>query len=141
MKKLDHRGVAALEFSLVAAPLFVLMFAIFDLGTYAITAQSLRALANAGARAIMIKCYTPAVIANTSPQNCTDIDTYFPLTDREAAAPLLYPGGTQANGLALSVLPGAASLTVTASQPFTPVTPLIWGAALNTPNGSTSIPF
>ena len=58
MRKLDQRGVAALEFCLVAVPLFILMFAIFDLGRYAITMQSLRMLANAGARAIMISCYT-----------------------------------------------------------------------------------
>ena len=58
MRKLDQRGVAALEFCLVAVPLFILMFAIFDLGRYAITMQSLRTLANAGARAMMIKCYT-----------------------------------------------------------------------------------
>ena len=57
MRKLDQRGVAALEFCLVAVPLFTLMFAIFDLGRYAITMQSLRMLANAGARAVMINCY------------------------------------------------------------------------------------
>ena len=57
MRKLDQRGVAALEFCLVAVPFFTLMFAIFDLGRYAITMQSLRMLANAGARAIMINCY------------------------------------------------------------------------------------
>ena len=51
MRKLDQRGVAALEFCLVAVPLFTLMFVIFDLGRYAITMQSLRMLANAGARA------------------------------------------------------------------------------------------
>ena len=50
---------------------FILMFAIFDLGRYAITMQSLRMLANAGARAMMINCYTPAVINNTSPSGCT----------------------------------------------------------------------
>ena len=44
MRKLDQRGVAALEFCLVAVPLFTLMFAIFDFGRYAITMQSLRML-------------------------------------------------------------------------------------------------
>ena len=52
MRKLDQRGVAALEFCIIAVPLFFLMFAIFDLGRYAITRQSLQALANAGARKI-----------------------------------------------------------------------------------------
>jgi Flp pilus assembly protein TadG len=59
MRKLDQRGVAALEFCLVAVPLFMFMFAIFDLGRYAITVQSLRALANAGARVMMVNCCTP----------------------------------------------------------------------------------
>ena len=47
MRKLDKRGVAALEFCLVAVPLFTLMFVIFDLGRYALTVQSLWTLANA----------------------------------------------------------------------------------------------
>src|SRR6266487_3354390 len=67
MRKLDQRGVAALEFCLVAVPLFTLMFAIFDLGRYAITMQSLRMLANAGARAVMI-CYD---VPNKSYNGCT----------------------------------------------------------------------
>jgi hypothetical protein len=62
MRKLDQRGMAAFEFCLVAVPLFTLMFAIFDLGRYALTMQSLRTLSNAGARAIMINCYTNAAI-------------------------------------------------------------------------------
>ena len=71
MRKLDQRGVAALEFCLVAVPLFILMFAIFDLGRYAITMQSLRMLANAGARAMMINdCYVNNVIKKISP-TCT----------------------------------------------------------------------
>ena len=51
IRKLDQRGTAALEFCFVAVPLFLLMFAIFDFGRYAITIQSLRALASAGAGA------------------------------------------------------------------------------------------
>ena len=42
MRKLDRRGVAALEFCLAAVPLFTLIFVVFDLGRYAITVQSLR---------------------------------------------------------------------------------------------------
>ena len=48
--KLNNRGTAALEFCLVAVAFFTLIFAIFDLGRYAITMQSLRMLASAGAR-------------------------------------------------------------------------------------------
>jgi hypothetical protein len=138
MRKLDQRGVAALEFCLVAVPLFTLMFAIFDLGRYAITIQSLRALANAGSRATMIKCYTPDAITNTSPSGCTDINTYFPDPQRQAVAPFLYAGGLTPT---LSTASGAAALTITASQPgFTMLMP-IWGTVLNAPSASTSIPF
>ena len=138
MRKLDQRGVAALEFCLVAVPLFTLMFVIFDLGRYAITAQSLRTLANAGARAMMINCYTPAAITNTSPSSCTT--DYLSATDKQAAAPFLYSNGSSAPPT-VSTTAGASALTVTASQPsFTMIMP-IWGTALNAPSASTSVPF
>ena len=58
MRKLDRRGVAAFKFmTLVFVPLFMLIFVIFDLGRYAITMQSLNALADAGARAVMLSCH------------------------------------------------------------------------------------
>jgi hypothetical protein len=138
MRKLDQRGVAALEFCLVAVPLFILMFAIFDLGRYAITVQSLRTLANAGARKMMIACYTPAAIGNTSPSGCTG----DPLSNaqKQDAAPYLYinAGGTPT----LSTAAGINALTVTASQPgFTMIMP-IWRAVVTTaPSASTSVPF
>jgi hypothetical protein len=138
MRKLDQRGVAALEFCIIAVPLFFLMFAVFDLGRYAITRQSLQALANVGARKMIINCYTPAVIANTSPSGCTDINTYFPDPQRQDAAPFLYAGGLTPT---LSTASGAAALTITASQPsFTMLMP-IWGTVLNAPSASTSVPF
>jgi Flp pilus assembly protein TadG len=140
MRKLDQRGVAALEFCLVAVPLFILMFAIFDLGRYAITMQSLRALANAGARAMMVQCYTPAVaglVSNTSPSSCTG--DYLSDAQKQAAAPFLYAGGLTPS---LSTTAGAAALTVTASQPeFSMLFPPIWGTTLNKPSASTEIPF
>jgi len=138
MRKLDQRGVAALEFCLVAVPLFTLMFVIFDLGRYAITMQSLRALADAGARAIMINnCYVNAEIQKNTPTGCPS----DPLSDaaKKAVAPFLYNGGLTPT---LSV-PAAATtpLTVTASQPrFTMLMP-IWGTTLNAPSASTKIPF
>ena len=138
MRKLDQRGVAALEFCLVAVPFFILMFAIFDLGRYAITMQSLRMLANAGARAIMIKCYTPAVINNTYPL-AVPVTSCYPMRQKQAVAPFLYGGGLTPT---LNVqAAGATALTVTASQPgFTMLMP-IWGTAFNAPSASTSIPF
>jgi Flp pilus assembly protein TadG len=140
MRKLDQRGMAAFEFCLVAVPLFMLMFAIFDLGRYAITMQSLRTLANAGARATMAgiaPCYTTAAIAKTTPTCSGD-----PLPSdaaKHAVAPFLYNGGLTPT---LNIPATATSpITVTASQPgFTMIMP-IWGTALNAPSATTSIPF
>jgi Flp pilus assembly protein TadG len=137
MRKLDQRGVAAFEFILVFVPLFTLMFAIFDLGRYAITMQSLRTLANADARAMMIACYTPAVISKTSPSSCTG--DYLSAAQKQAAAPFLYRNGSSSP--TVSTTAGAAALTVTASQAgFAMVMP-IWGTSLNAPSASTEIPF
>ena len=99
MRKLDQRGVAALEFCLVAVPFFTLMFAIFDLGRYAITRQSLRALANAGAREIMVQrgnlvdaegpisCYAYGVKHNNLPTVCTG-DPLPSRAEKEACCPV-----------------------------------------------------
>src|SRR6266702_324822 len=95
MKKLDERGVAAFEFTLVAVPLFTLMFVIFDFGRYAITAQSLHALADAEARAIML-CY-PTKATSTNPMGsyvgCTPSGGLMSTDDMKNAAPFLYAGG------------------------------------------------
>ena len=128
MRKLDKRGVAAMEFCLVALPLFILMFAIFDLGRYAITMQSLRMLANAGARAVMISYDA----TNNTYTGCAG-DPLPSVAAKKAVAPFLYSGG-------LTPQLAAGALNVTASQPgFTMLMP-IW-AALNAPSASTSIPF
>jgi TadE-like protein len=133
MRKLDKRGVAALEFCLVAVPLFTLMFAIFDLGRYAITMQSLRMLANAGARAVMI-CYD---VPNKTYAGCTG-DPLPSDAAKQAIAPFSYSGGRPPT---LAVALGATALSVTASQPsFTMLMP-IWGTAFNAPSASTSIPL
>src|SRR5258708_1293474 len=126
MRKLDQRGVAAFEFCLVAVPLFTLMFVIFDLGRYAITTQSLRTLAAAGPRGMMINCYTATVkgtpplspwsASNTSPSSCTG-DPLPSDPAKQAAAPLLYiTGGPPTLNIAAPA-GGATALTVTASQP------------------------
>ena len=140
MRKLDNRGMASFELIFVFVPLFMLICAIFDLGRYAITMQSLRTLASAGARAMMIQCYTPAVTGlapGTSPSSCTG--DYLSAAQKQAAAPFLYRNGSSSP--AVSTTAGAAALTVTASQAgFAMVMP-IWGSALNAPSASTTIPF
>ena len=138
MRKLDNRGMASFEFILVFVPLFTLMFVIIDLGRYAITMQSLRTLASAGARAVMISCYTPDVVQSPpqSPAGCTGDP--LSLTAKQNAAPFLYFGYLTPT---LTVGASSNSLTVTASQArFTMLMP-IWGTSLNAPSASTSIPF
>ncbi|WP_245320270.1 TadE family protein [Bradyrhizobium lablabi] len=136
MRKLDNRGAAAFELILVFVPLFTLIFAIFDLGRYAITMQSLRTLAGAGARAVMIQCYTPEVVKNQSPSGCTNDP--MSATDKQNAAPFLYRGGLAPT---LTVASGGNNLTVTASQAGFVMLMPIWGTALNAPSASTTIPF
>ena len=136
MRKLGQRGTAALEFCLVAVPLFTLMFAVVDLARYALTMQSLRMLANAGARAVMMNCYTNDEIQGVSPSGCTTV----PLSteQEEAVAPFLFAAGLTAT---LSITANSHTLTVTASQPaFTMLVP-VWGKSFNAPSASTSIPF
>src|SRR5262245_6074882 len=135
MHKLDQRGMAAWEFCLVGAVFFTVVFTTIDLARYAITVQSLRALANAGSRATMLNaCYMDAAINKTTPTCNGD-----PLSTaaKQAAAPFLFGGGLAPT---LNVA-GAGPYTVTASQPgFTMIMP-IWGTALNAPNASTKLPF
>jgi Flp pilus assembly protein TadG len=136
MRKLDQRGMASFEFVLVFVPLFTLMFVIFDLGRYAITMQSLKALANAEARAVMIGCYTPDAIQKQSPSGCTA--DQLSTSAKQAVAPFLYYGGLTPT---VSIAAGTAALTITASQAsFTMLMP-IWGGALDAPSASTSIPI
>lgn len=139
MRKLDHRGVAAFEFCVVALAIFTLIYAVFDLGRYVITVQSLRGLANAGARAMMVSCYTPAVISGNSPSTCTAAATYLPDAKRQAIAPFLYAGGLTPT---VSINSVGSILTVTASQPnFSMMFPTIWGSGFSSPSASTKIPF
>ncbi|MDH2379922.1 TadE/TadG family type IV pilus assembly protein [Bradyrhizobium sp. CER78] len=138
MKRLDQRGVAALEFCLIAVPLFTLFFAVVDFGRYAITMQSLRALADAGARANIIQCYTPAVIAGTTPSACTT--DYLSATQKQAVAPFLFNSSL---GLSPTVTTtaGTSALTVTASSPNFQMMMSVWGTSFNAPSASTQIPF
>jgi hypothetical protein len=149
MRKLDQRGVAAFEFILVAVAFFTLVYVIFDLGRYAITMQSLRALANAGARGMMICCYTPVKTGSippnppcgtgtvpTSPSGCTG--SYLSTARMQGVAPFLYAGGLTPT---LAITAGTSALTVTASEPGFTMLMSIWGTALNAPSASIQVPF
>ncbi len=144
MRKLDQRGVAAFEFCLVAVPLFTLMFVIFDLGRYAITVQSLWALADAEARYVAINCYLPDEVGKSTSHWLQLPGQHFPAVRRgqmQAVAPFLYAGGLTPTVSITAASGGTSPLTVTASQSaFTMLVP-VWGTALNAPSVSTSIPF
>jgi hypothetical protein len=121
------------------------MFAIFDLGRYAITMQSLRALADAGARAVMIHCYTPDVTSSptVSPSGCTCAAASssawcLSTSAQQAAAPFLFFGGLKPK---ITVTADTKTLTVSASQSGFSMLMPIWGSALNAPSASTSVPF
>lgn len=140
MRRLGERGTASWEFCLVAVPFFTLLFTIFDLGRYAITMQSLRALADSGARAVIINCYQGQAILKASGNvaSCAS-SSYLPnSTAMQNAAPFLYLGGLTPT---LTPSHDTSSLTITASSPdFTMMMP-IWGTSLNAPTASTAIPF
>lgn len=138
IRKLDRRGTAAFEFCLVAVAFFTLIFAIFDLGRYLITVQSLRALAGAGARAIMIDdCYVEALIRKDPPSGCP-VDP-LSTAEKQEIAPFLFAGGLTPTLSAPAA--GVSPITVTATQSgFTMIMP-IWGSSFNAPSASTKIPF
>lgn len=137
MRKLDQRGAAAFELVIAAAAFFTIVPTIFDLGRYAITVQSLRFLANAGARQVMIDCYTPAVAINNTTPACSG-DPLPTDAAKQNAAPLSFVG-TTAPTLTASTAGGL--ITVTASQSSFQMIMPIWPASLNNPSVSTKIPF
>ena len=137
MRKLDRRGVAAFEFCLVAIPFLTSMFVIFDLGRYAITVQSLRWYANAGARAAMISdCYVkPALAVPKTPPTCSTANLSG--VDK--------PPFVSASA-ALSLTSSSAALTVKAKDDgfvmaMTLLTKPLWPASFDKPSASTQIPF
>lgn len=138
MKKLDQRGAAAFEFCIVGVTIFTLIFAIFDLGRYAIAMQSLRSLVGAGARAAMLDdCYTKAALKITTTVTCSG--DYLPDATKRALAPFLYAGGLTPT---VTTVTGASAVTVTASlSRFSMMFPAIWSSSFNNPSASTLIPL
>ena len=137
MRKLDKRGVAALEFFLVVVPLVHIDVRHLRSRTLCNHQQSLNALANAGARAVMINCYTPDVMQNVALwlHRRPPVDR---CSKQNAGA---VPVFRRSHADTQRERPALTRLTVTASQSgFTMLMP-IWGTALNAPSVSTSIPF
>ena len=139
MRKLDQRGVAALEFCLVAVPFVHIDVRHLRSRSICDPRAVIAALANAGSREIMIKCYAYTVKHNNLPTGCTG-DPLPSAAAKQAVAPFLYQWRSHAYTERAQLATGGV-LTVTASQPgFTMLTP-IWGTAFNAPSASTSVPF
>ena len=142
--KLGQRGTASFEFIICALPFFLLMFAVFDIGRYAVTLQSLQNLADAGARAAMLCSTTQsdfvATQGGTWPSNCTG-NSLMPTTAMQTVAPVLYWGSDTPTLSAPAPATGATGLTVTASLTGFQMMVPWWGTGLNNPSVSTIVPF
>src|ERR1700755_371334 len=127
---------------LIAIPFFSLVFAIFDVSRYAITAHSLQTLASMAARQVVINC-TSWEITNHHPPYCSAAGAAAvgsdPYTSAQklAIAPYLFESGYAP---AINVAVGPNTVTVTASLPgFTMLMPFM--TALNGPSKQEIIPF
>jgi Flp pilus assembly protein TadG len=143
MRRLDQRGTAAFEFCLVGALFFTLLFAVFDIGRYVLTAQSLQMLADAGARAAML-CSTKlsdfmTMKGGTWPTDCTGT-SLMSSTDMQNTAPFLYAGGYTVTLNVGAPATGVKTVTVTASTTFKMLIPL-FGGRLDSPSATTTVPF
>jgi TadE-like protein len=129
----DRSGATAMEFGIIGVVVFTMMFAIFDLGRYAITLHSLEMLAAESARTEII-CYSPA-LAGRPATTCSGDP--LSVATKQTLFPFLYLGG-----LAPTVTTtGTAPHVVQASQTgFTMIMPF-WPAAMNAPSVRTSLPF
>jgi Flp pilus assembly protein TadG len=136
----DRRGTAAIEFGLVALPFFLIILAVFDLGRYALTVNSLETLASAWARTIIISCDTPTNAVQGTVGTCNGSGLPSPTTTQiNDIAPFLAVGG-----YTTTVTPsaGTSTITVTASSNFSMLfSPLLGWSSFNNPSVSVSLRF
>ena len=129
----DRSGATAMEFGIIGVVVFTMMFAIFDLGRYAITLHSLEMLAAESARAEII-CYSPALAGRPATTRSGDP---LSVATKQTLFPFLYLGGLAPTVTTTTTAPRV----VQASQPdFTMIMPF-WPAAMNAPSVQTSLPF
>jgi hypothetical protein len=103
-------------------------------------------LADAGARAMMINCYTPDVINHQPFTNCL-VDPLPSDPAKQAVSPFLYVGGLQpvltvevSSATPPAGAKGALKVTASFKKPgFTMLMPIF--SKLNAPSAFTSIPF
>ena len=136
----DRSGATAMEFGIIGVVVFTMMFAIFDLGRYAITLHSLEMLAAESARTEII-CFSPALAGRPAttcsgdPLSVATKQTLFPFLYLGGLAPTVTTTTTDCSGTPVS------SRVVKASHiGFTMIMPF-WPAAMNAPSVCTSLPF
>jgi Flp pilus assembly protein TadG len=127
----DRSGTTAMEFGLIAVPICLIFFAIFDLGRYALTIHSLMDIADETARRQII-CYSPWIAKNNVAGATCPSD---PVTNKTTIAPFL-------TGMTVSVATtGTGPHVVTASVPGFTMILGFWPAGMNTASVSVSLPF
>jgi len=133
----DRSGATAMEFGIIGVVVFTMMFAIFDLGRYAITLHSLAMLAAESARTQII-CYSPALAGKTAKTCSGDpLNVQAENSSARQLFPFLYLGGLTPTVTTTTTAPHV----VQASQfGFTMIMPF-WPAAMNAPSVRTSLPF
>jgi hypothetical protein len=129
----DRSGATAMEFGIIGVVMFTMMFAIFDLGRYAITLHSLEMLAAETARAEII-CYSPQ-LAGLSATTCSGDP--LPVATKQTLFPFLYLGGLAPAVTTTTTAPHVVQASQTGFKMIMP----FWPAAMNAPSVSTSLPF
>ena len=129
----DRSGATAMEFGIIGVVVFTMIFAIFDLGRYAITLHSLEMLAAESARTQII-CYSPA-LAGRPATTCSGDP--LSVATKQTLFPFLYLGGLAPTVTTTTTAPRVVQASQTG---FTMIMPF-WPAAMNAPSVHTSLPF
>lgn len=107
-RRLDQRGLASLEFAVVASVFFMLMLGSVEVGRYLTTVQSLRNLTGEAARAALV------AYNGGTPWSAATVKGLVPFLDSSKVS------------LTVTPAPPACSshlITATASYPFTSIVP------------------
>ena len=137
----DRRGATAFETTLILIPLFMIIFAIFDLSRYALTWYSVSNLADEASRRQMI-CYSPLIAGKVKTVACAS----DPLStdEKKIVAPALFWGDLKLQ--TVTTVPTDTTVSqprvITASVTgFKPVISLIPIPYLSTLTVTVNLPF
>jgi hypothetical protein len=128
-----------MEFGIIGVVMFMMVFAIFDLGRYAITLHSLEMLAAESARQEII-CYSPSLAglpATVCPGDPLNVQAAN--SSARQLFPFLYLGGLKPT-VTTTVTGGAHVVHASQDPNFRMIMPF-WPHSMNTLVVSTSLPF